>query len=663
MSGQLDAALASARRGFRVFPVIPYGKRPAIEDFPTHATTDEATIRGWWNVNPQYNHGIATNDMVVVDVDTRLGGLDNFYANGGHFDTLVVQSPTGGYHAYFDGPNSGLRVNMFPGVDIRSNNGYVLGPGSYTDLELTDDDSVKATGYYTVVGDKPIPWVPLQIEQHLRPPGTRAQRDDAAERDTPEAIAAATEYIQRALPAIEGQGGDNHTYQVAAKMVRDYALSVEMATDLMLLHWNDRCVPPWNADELKLKVQNAEEYGQSGLGGALPGNVFKGVAIIPQTHMHVQSARDQGVHIGNALDLVTIPPRAWLAQRLLLRGDVTVLAATGAAGKSITQLTIAAHYAVGKDFGPYRLARQGTPIRTLMYNAEDDRLEQSRRLAAVCHIYNLDYNAVRANIAFMDDSQQELLLVAKAQHILATNSAALEYLKEAVLTDSIDLIMLDPLVNLHTASENDNSDMRYMIGVLRRLARDTNTAVFVAHHTGKGGKQDKGDADAIRGAGAIVNSARIAIMLSGATDEDRRVYGIREQDRYAFTRIDDAKANMFQKSADAVMWLKWTSAKLQSGDVLGVPVATDMDASATQQALHIAETLHTYLVASGRGSMNRAEAVRALCAEDEIYRKMCEKSDMPLRRLITKVLSKPVPVGGEFVGIHIDGKETLIKVV
>jgi len=55
-------------------PLVPGGKRPLTDHGVKDATTDEATIRGWWARWPDANIGIATgHGLVVIDVDRRRG--------------------------------------------------------------------------------------------------------------------------------------------------------------------------------------------------------------------------------------------------------------------------------------------------------------------------------------------------------------------------------------------------------------------------------------------------------------------------------------------------------------------------------------------------------------------------------------------------------------
>lgn len=666
----LDAALDMAGRGFRVFPCVPYGKRPAFDGWVEAATCDPLVIRQWFNERPDYNYGVLTNDRVVADIDINKIGqeaLDNYAKLGGHWDTLVVQSPTGGYHAYFEGPDSGLRVGLLPGVDIRSHNGYVVGPGCYTDPARTTDPSVKAVGYYATVVDTDLAWCPVELELLLRAPGKRAERlDFSIDLDTPEAVANARAWLATAAPAIEGQGGDNATYMVAAKLVRDYGLSATVAYELMRDGWNERCVPPWQLDMLMAKIENAQEYGTGAMGSARPEATF-GTIVVPPMPLQVfeHQANELGIYLGNAMALMDLRPRPWLAERLLMRGDVTVLAATGAGGKSVFTLTLAAHYAVGLDFGPYKLKTTGLAQKIFLYNAEDDIAEQTRRLVAICTHYKLDYEKVKANIILMDDRHGDLILATAQHNVASEHEATVRFLIETLITNAIDIAFFDPFINLHQCSENDPGQMRFVVQTLRKIARQTNAAVCAAHHTNKGaGNADKGSAEGIRGSGAIVNSARIAVLMSGPEDADLGVLGIDKTQRHSYVRLDDAKANLFLRVGKAVAWFTWQSVKIATGDVIGVPDLMEVDAAKDAERRRIAEAIHRNMVIVGVGSCTIADAVRFMRAEDEMYNAMCQKNDTGLRRVIQSALVQPVVIeGNEKLALVSSEVGPLIKII
>jgi hypothetical protein len=66
----LDRALAHAKAGFYVLPVMPGAKVPLIEGWQHEATRDQFQIESWWEANPEANIG-AVPDLsghFVVDL-------------------------------------------------------------------------------------------------------------------------------------------------------------------------------------------------------------------------------------------------------------------------------------------------------------------------------------------------------------------------------------------------------------------------------------------------------------------------------------------------------------------------------------------------------------------------------------------------------------------
>jgi hypothetical protein len=132
----LDAAIRYAQLGFRVIPLKERSKEPLIADWPNKATTDEATIRGWWAKWPKANVGIATGRygdgyFCVLDFDPRNGG--DWYGDVGRETlppTWVVHTGGGGRHYYYKTPYSLRGRKLKDGVDLKGEGGYVVAPPS-----------------------------------------------------------------------------------------------------------------------------------------------------------------------------------------------------------------------------------------------------------------------------------------------------------------------------------------------------------------------------------------------------------------------------------------------------------------------------------------------------------------------------------------------------
>jgi hypothetical protein len=134
---------------------------------------------------------------------------------------------------------------------------------------------------------------------------------------------------------------------------------------------------------------------------------------------------------------------------------------------------------------------------------------------------------------------------------------------------------------------SDNQGLKTVMSIYRELARKANVAVFLAHHTSKGGGRGRaGDADSAMGAAAIINSSRVAYTLFEATDEDAVKFKLSKAARPFIVRLDDAKSNYAAGGAGPV-WLRKQSVDLPNGDSAPALGVADIkrDAVADSQAL------------------------------------------------------------------------------
>ena len=136
----LQDALNYAAQGWKVIPLKPGGKTPIIHNWPQKASMSESIIKKWWRDNPEANVGIVTgtaSNLVVVDADCKNDkpGLVNLALVEkivGGFETLTVETQSGGRHLYFT-MSEDLKANSagkIEGIDIRSSGGYVVAPPS-----------------------------------------------------------------------------------------------------------------------------------------------------------------------------------------------------------------------------------------------------------------------------------------------------------------------------------------------------------------------------------------------------------------------------------------------------------------------------------------------------------------------------------------------------
>ena len=629
----LQHALAWAARGFRVFPCAPRTKVPRDDNFYAIATNDPEQVKNLWfnpltNTYGDYNVGVSTDDLVVVDVDVKDGrnGVAGFIELGGDDNTLAVRTPTGGTHFYYIGPASRNRVNIATGVDIRSHHGYVLAPGShFVDMKKG------VNGHYTLINDTVPALVPPGIEAKLAAPReTMARAGVDIEYDDPQAVAEAEDFLRfTARPSIEGMGGNNNGYEVAARVVNDLAITPETAALLMFEHWNERCIPPWDFADIDRFCRNAAQYATGTQGSRRSEVMFGEVTVLPP--IQPPTPQQVGIYLGNLPDVLRLPARPWVYKDLTLRREITTIIAEGAGGKSTLALVLAAHAALGMSFGPWELAVPGVPLRVLVHDDENSTDEQGRIMMAICAEYRLDYAKVKANIVLWTKDHPTLMLAHAEGSKVIVNEQMVNAFIDVVQQTQTDVFMLNPLVNLHQCNENDNAQMKSVMNIITRIATETNNAAFVFHHSAKGsagaGKTAAGNSEIARGAGAIINASRVALTLTTVSDADKEAIGLRTDTR--FTRIDDAKSNFFAKNnADrAKLWLRWGGHIIPTGDVIGVPAIHDIQQTVDTLDALLVNTIDAILTETkNAGRISMMDLLKHL-KNDDIFGKHSDQAN------------------------------------
>ena len=89
-----------------------------------NATTDAAVISSWFDEHYWLNYGVVTDALLVIDVDTKHGGLDRWAEMCGEptrplIHTWEVRTGSGGRHVMFKN-TPGIRCGVLDkGIDIR----------------------------------------------------------------------------------------------------------------------------------------------------------------------------------------------------------------------------------------------------------------------------------------------------------------------------------------------------------------------------------------------------------------------------------------------------------------------------------------------------------------------------------------------------------------
>jgi hypothetical protein len=140
MTDTLQTALHYAEQGWRIVPITPGEKRPAIQNWTENATNNPEQIRQWWQQNPNYGVGLATGPQsgvfaIDIDVTETKNGYDTLTdledQHGPLAETLTNLTPSGGMHLIYQWPDGHNIKNdagrkLGPGIDVRGEGGQIL---------------------------------------------------------------------------------------------------------------------------------------------------------------------------------------------------------------------------------------------------------------------------------------------------------------------------------------------------------------------------------------------------------------------------------------------------------------------------------------------------------------------------------------------------------
>lgn len=463
--------------------------------------------------------------------------------------TFKVRSPKGGYHLYFKcaRPYQISASKIITDVDVRSRDGYVVGYESHTD-DLPAENT--AEGTYDVVLNKPVANIPQWLEARLDGAGLSAERADNAGTaampvDLPETIKRAQEFLAERAPAMQGHGGDYHTY-VTAGHLKDLGLSLEKCAEVIYSsEWNTkRCEPAWDYDELLEVVRHAYKYGNRQIGSK--GDALAAIGEASPEQLGIELA--EGEHISAVPQPIGVEEPSnlkeiffkhstfvarendydFLIDEWLPASGVTGLIGKYGSGKSVIMTDIACRVACDMEWN----GRDVVKGYGVLYLAGEDDIGIQRMLQA--------WTNANDGLTPAD----ERMLIATGVPNLLSGDEVKKYAQIAkeFFGDRKVLTILDTWQRASASgSQNDDKDMQLAFSNAEAIGKALNGPVMASFHPPKNKNDD--ETKTVMGSSVIDNSTK-GLWHLGEDAGSRyiktgRIKGAPENNRYVFeiTRV------------------------------------------------------------------------------------------------------------------------------
>lgn len=493
-----EGALDMARRGFKVFPCLP-GDKPCFSwsdpnerncsDKDRHlagginkGTSDPAVIEAWFahKLDPDFgylsldiNYGVAATGLCIVDYDVKkdpLAAVEELISLGELPQTFTVRTPSNGNHYYFGPADVGQR-KLSPNIDIRSRNGYVVGPGSIIAEHGNRD--------YEIVIDHKLAGVPDRISTRL---ARAPEKDEDAgtaicEMDTDTAIEAAVAFLSREGGIEDGNRG-NAAFVLACHL-KDLGLSASKIFDVLDEHWNHKNFPPIEDGRLAQIADNAHKNSRHAAGSSNPDLEFgdmPGILAEIFPPLRVEDLLEFPSDV--SLEALAERQKNALIAGVLHRGEAATLYAPTTAGKTFVALDLCWHLAMRKDWHGMRV--KGGPVLYVMLEGVGG--FHKRMLAAKKMLGDTGKFFARLKLHVTLDKtkngEQGVKDILKAADAL-----------EQVCGEPVALIVIDTFARA-VAGDDENAAaemMGYLEKRIGRITAKTGAATLTVHHPGKSG--------------------------------------------------------------------------------------------------------------------------------------------------------------------------------
>jgi hypothetical protein len=503
--------------GGKCFPVLPGDKLPALNyGWQIRATDDPAQLAAWDAGLKNLNWGIACgpSGLFVIDIDPAgMAAWEAMQVRSPELREAVaksftVKTPRGGFHHYFRGQGPTTASAIAPGIDTRGGYlnektgklksiGYVVMPGSRTVAGPKTVD-----GIYEALGGtiEPMPLAVLAIVPEKKSGtviGLERTPNLDQERNVQWAKDLLTNYVAEGRVSVEGSGGNDIAFKVAASIL-DKGISPARCYELLDEIWNPHCSPAWDDWELETIIGNAAKYGEDTQGtkgfvdNATVFEKFANYQAEPEEPAKAKVSRFKPIMLREARK--EKHEASWLIPGFLPSRGVGILYGLSGSYKTFIALdwALTLAHGLGGQWG-------APPVKhKVVFLAGESRYAlQQERVDAWCEWRGVDPDDPEVNFAIVPGVPSY------------ADKEGWQEVRDGLLEMRFlpEFIAIDTLTRMQSGmDENSNNDQKLVLKHCEEMSDHYGCFILLNGHTGK----DEGRG--VRGAQVLIDNADAVIM-------------------------------------------------------------------------------------------------------------------------------------------------------
>lgn len=493
---------------FKYFPVTFTSdgrKLPLIKGWQTEATTNPDKLRMWQEQFRDRLHywGIPTGSdagILVLDIDTKNNGFESIQHHNLQVPlTMSQRTKSGGAHYLFnypqDGKRYGNRANIYPGVDVRGEGGFIVCYG----LDATH------------ICNAPT-WL---LEETVKPPPMPQGEPVTISAPIAESI------LNNALEAIREapEGERNNTLNTQGfrvnQLVASGAITQEYASQVL----------SQAASDIGLGTNETKKTIQSTVEGAFNKPLSSPFGP-PSTDLVIPPVPQEERWTPNYFSLNDLLNTSHLRKPQLFKDwsteDIHITTADGGTGKTTLKLFEAICLALGESFLGFQCI---TPGKTLFITGEDTANKLGAMLGVILKQMGVledqgKLNKILDSIVVKKDA--DLCIISKdKQGFLQPSTASVEKLKQAIDDIKPKLIVFDPISSFWGSEAALNDMAKAVIRFMGHVQEYSGACVEMINHMGKQSSTNKDMSQfAGRGGTGLPSHSRVSRVLRTVQDDE-----------------------------------------------------------------------------------------------------------------------------------------------